>query len=152
MKTYLVARREELKKRQNKGFTLMEMLIVVAIIAVLIAIAIPVFTSQLEKSRDAASVANMRSAYAEAQAAYLVEDDSNDNITFTRNGTSKAIETVKVGNLKIETAQANKWSDSAGDLPFTAPEDNGAESQKMKAITFTYDANGKITKAELSES
>lgn len=36
-------------KRIKTGFTLMEMLIVIAIIAVLIAIAIPVFSSQLEK-------------------------------------------------------------------------------------------------------
>ena len=40
-----------MKKNNNKGFTLMEMLIVVAIIAVLVAIAIPVFTNQLEKAR-----------------------------------------------------------------------------------------------------
>jgi type IV pilus assembly protein PilA len=45
MKDYLKLRKEELKKRGAKGFTLMEMLIVVAIIAVLIAIAIPIFTS-----------------------------------------------------------------------------------------------------------
>jgi type IV pilus assembly protein PilA len=51
MMKYLEVRREELRKRNDKGFTLMEMLIVVAIIAVLIAIAIPVFTNQLEKSR-----------------------------------------------------------------------------------------------------
>jgi len=43
----------------------MEMLIVVAIIAVLIAIAIPVFNNQLEKAREAVDAANLRSAYAE---------------------------------------------------------------------------------------
>ena len=37
-------------KRNRSGFTLMEMLIVIALIAVLIAIAIPVFASQLEKT------------------------------------------------------------------------------------------------------
>ncbi len=40
-------------KENKKGFTLAELLIVVAIIAVLVAISIPIFTSQLEKSRDA---------------------------------------------------------------------------------------------------
>ncbi|MFR8220346.1 MAG: type IV pilin protein [Blautia faecis] len=61
---------KELKKNK-KGFTLAELLIVVAIIAVLVAISIPIFTSQLEKSRDAVTIANLRSAYAEASAAAL---------------------------------------------------------------------------------
>lgn len=37
----------------------------------LVAIAIPVFTSQLEKSREATDISNIRSAYAEAMAEYL---------------------------------------------------------------------------------
>ena len=61
-------------KENKKGFTLAELLIVVAIIAVLVAISIPIFTSQLEKSRDAVDAANVRSAYAEASAAYLTGD------------------------------------------------------------------------------
>ncbi len=60
------------KKLQNKkGFTLAELLIVVAIIAVLTAIAIPVFAAQLEKSREATDMANLRAAYAEVVADYL---------------------------------------------------------------------------------
>ena len=43
----------------------MEMLIVIALIAVLIAIAIPVFAAQLEKSREATDLANVRAAYAQ---------------------------------------------------------------------------------------
>ena len=58
-------------KKNNKGFTLAELLIVVAIIAVLVAIAIPVFTSQLEKSREATDMSNVRAAYAEVMANYL---------------------------------------------------------------------------------
>ena len=51
-------------KISRKGFTLAELLIVVAIIALLVAVAIPVFGSQLEKSREAADLANVRAAYA----------------------------------------------------------------------------------------
>ena len=58
-------------KKNNKGFTLAELLIVVAIIAVLVAIAIPVFTTQLEKSKIATDKANVRSWYAEEVARYL---------------------------------------------------------------------------------
>lgn len=57
-----------LKKLTNKkGFTLMEMLIVVAIIAVLVAIAIPTFNGALTKAKEATDVANIRAAYAEYQ-------------------------------------------------------------------------------------
>ena len=59
------------KKLNKKGFTLMEMLIVVAIIAVLVAVAIPTFTSSLERSREAADLANVRSAYGKVSLAAL---------------------------------------------------------------------------------
>lgn len=63
-----------MRKNNKKGFTLAELLIVVAIIAVLTAIAIPVFTGQLEKARVATDQANVRSWYAEQIAAYLLDD------------------------------------------------------------------------------
>ena len=46
--------------RRNKGFTLAELLIIVAIIAILVGISIPIFTSQLEKTRRAVDKANAR--------------------------------------------------------------------------------------------
>lgn len=55
----------------SKGFTLAELLIVVAIIGVLVAISIPVFTSQLEKARETVDIDNMRSARGVLAAAYL---------------------------------------------------------------------------------
>lgn len=70
------------KMRENgkKGFTLAELLIVVAIIAVLVAISIPIFSAQLEKSREATDAANIRSAYAEVSADLLTDDSSNKSV------------------------------------------------------------------------
>ena len=50
------------KIQNKKGFTMAELLIVVAIIAVLVAIAIPIINSKLEKSREAYDIATMRQA------------------------------------------------------------------------------------------
>jgi len=55
------------KLRSKKGFTLAELLIVVAIIGVLAAIAIPTFGSAVTKAKQAADDANIRAAYAEHQ-------------------------------------------------------------------------------------
>ena len=56
---------KNLMKKSKKGFTLMEMLIVVAIIAILVVIAIPTFTNALNEAREAADLANIRAWYAE---------------------------------------------------------------------------------------
>lgn len=50
----------------------MEMLIVIAIVAVLISIAIPVLSSQLERSREAVDLANVRAAYAQVSTEALL--------------------------------------------------------------------------------
>jgi len=73
-------------QKNKKGFTFAELLIVVAIIGVLVAISIPIFTSQLEKSREATDLANLRSAYAAATAAYL-DDDTFTGGYFTTKST-----------------------------------------------------------------
>lgn len=49
-----------MKKKLYKGFTLAELLIVVAVIAVLVAISIPIFNKQIEKSREAHDIYTMR--------------------------------------------------------------------------------------------
>lgn len=54
-----------MKKNSKKGFTLAELLIVIAIIAILIAIMFPVFGAQIDKARAAADLANVRAKYSE---------------------------------------------------------------------------------------
>ncbi|MBR4799916.1 MAG: prepilin-type N-terminal cleavage/methylation domain-containing protein, partial [Clostridia bacterium] len=85
-----------MKKTNKKGFTLAELLIVVAIIAVLVAIAIPIFTSQLEKSKEATDLSNVRAAYAEAVAAYISEGETG---TYTVKLESNVSDCKTTGNV-----------------------------------------------------
>ena len=72
----------QLAQRKDKGFTLMELLIVIAIISVLVAIAIPVFTAQLDNAKDSADKANARALYALAQAEWMSTPNHNVTTTF----------------------------------------------------------------------
>ncbi len=89
--------------REKKGFTLAELLIVVAIIAVLVAIAIPVFSTQLERSREATDLANIRSAYAEVMVAALNNEPLTKTITKnqTQAGWVAANADAKIGETDI---------------------------------------------------
>ena len=73
-------------KNNKKGFTLAELLIVVAIIAVLTAVAIPIFNTQLEKSREETDIANLRAAKAAAVAHYMDPDNTADMYFDAANG------------------------------------------------------------------
>ena len=72
----------QLKKLITKrGFTLAELLIIIAIIAVLIAIAIPIFKKQLEKSRETVDIHTMRTVASAAQEFYYAGVHDKDSAT-----------------------------------------------------------------------
>ena len=106
------------KKNNKKGFTLAELLIVVAIIAVLVAIAIPIFTTQLEKSREATDQANVRSAYADVMANYLTNADKGYSMKVKARQTQpswqgpKGAITTQVDGSEKEISYAAKTSGS----------------------------------------
>jgi type IV pilus assembly protein PilA len=72
------------KKRDERGFTLIELMIVIAIIGILAAIAIPQFSAYRQRSYNSAAQADLRNA-ATAQEAYYVDfsgyvDDPMNNL------------------------------------------------------------------------
>lgn len=81
---------------RKQGFTLAELLIVVAIIGVLVAVSVPIFTAQRRKAVDAVNKANIRAAKSMALAAFY--DDETVYVE-SRNGTKMAYFIYKDGSL-----------------------------------------------------
>ncbi len=67
-------------KKNQKGFTLMEMLIVVAVIAILVAVAIPAMNAQMHKVKVRTDWANVRAYYAEIQTDYMLTGKENPKV------------------------------------------------------------------------
>lgn len=124
-------------KKDKKGFTLAELLIVVAIIAVLVAISIPIFTTQLEKSRDAVSVANLRAAYAEAAADVLTDT--------TKNPSSTAVTITK--KVELKGLKNDNFSGLGSELPFTVDSTLSAQDGTKGEVTVTFEfaTDGSVT-------
>ena len=100
-----------MKKILNeKGFTLMELMIVVAIIAVLAAIALPMISGAVEKARDAAEIADVRSV-AGSIAVYAANNDldgtnatdAGELVTYFTEGAGKD-SVPKTVTVKVDTA------------------------------------------------
>ena len=66
-------RKLQAKLNSKKGFTLVELLIVVAIIAILVAISIPMVNGSLNRARIATDQANERAARGAAVVEYLTD-------------------------------------------------------------------------------
>lgn len=89
--------------KNKKGFTLMEMLIVVAIIVILVAISIPTFSGSLDSAKEATDAANLRAAEAQAVAEVMLDGSSIDGYYYN----------IETG--KFQAAAPTAYGELAGD-------------------------------------
>ena len=58
-----------MKKNNKKGFTIVELVIVIAVIAILAAVLIPTFTGVTERAKESAAMQNARNAWTDYMSA-----------------------------------------------------------------------------------
>ena len=134
-----------LKKFTNKkGFTLMEMLIVVAIIAVLIAIAIPTFNSALNKSKAATDLANIRSGYAAAQLEAMTKTHAAETkYWLMSDGSVKEGTTAPTGAYETKGSSENADTSATVGGRFTVG--TGVTWGAKKTISYTVNTDSEVT-------
>ena len=101
------------KKLNKKGFTLAELLVVIAIIAVLVAIALPIFTGSLNNARKATCEANLRSLRAAATVSIL-EDGIAGDATYGWTATANIEKNGTIGTITIAPATSSSKEIAAG--------------------------------------
>lgn len=74
------------KKLNRKGFTLAELLVVVAILGILVAISVPLFSSRIEAAKTSTDQANVRAAKAAAAAVLLSDQETKTMYYDAENG------------------------------------------------------------------
>lgn len=105
--------------RKNKGFSLIEMLIIVAMIAALIAIAYPYFRGVMEKNKENADIAAMHSAEALLETAY------NTRLI------------IENGSATEATATNPLYYDPSGKLTWTRPAPYGQGTDGNQGVTWS---------------
>lgn len=105
---------------------------------VLVAISIPIFTTQLEKSRDAVTMANVRAAYAEASAAKLTEANGGTGVTYNDDGT------VTVTGVVVKGQDGTGAAFKGTELPFSVDDTLAAALDKGSSVDvkFSWTAAG----------
>lgn len=152
------------KEKKNKGFTLVELIIVVAILAILVGLLAPQYTKYVERSRQAADASNLDNIVtaikvATADGAYdidaktytiiIAEDGTTINTGVTESGATplsdssqlyKALAEYAGSDWKSTTLKSSKWKLLTGE---TAP--TGAPNKPYVAATCKVEEDGAVT-------
>ena len=119
------------RKRDEKGFTLIELMIVIAIIGILAAIAIPQFAAYRERAYSSALKSDAHS-YANAQEAYFADNDIYCTTIATLEQATYGAQVSANTTVGMVTATATEFNMTFADAVHT----------NVTTVTYDSDAGG----------
>ncbi len=140
------------RRQSDDGFTLIELMVVVLIIAILIAIAVPTFLGARERAQDRAVQSNLRNALTASKVIYADDGDYSGVSVATLGAVEPAIAFV-AGNAPSTDAGEVSAAVSGGDLVVTLAalsdagdcfyiQDNIGDTVASAGTTFAVRAQG----------
>ena len=96
-------------QNRNKGFTLIELIIVVSILAVLVGLLAPAYSKYIERSRESVDLANVRSAYDELMIEAATENQTTTKVVPLKQKIAgwQSMNTVSIGGISHTNGEAD---------------------------------------------
>ena len=116
--------------KSKKGFTLVELMIVVVIMAILVAVAVPIYSAVTANARKKTCIGNQRNIISQINnsvmsdpAILLLDAEENATITIATNANGDGVETVTDGGVFAEGKFESMFNES--NRPY-CPEKSGS--------------------------
>ena len=138
-----------MKKSNKKGFTLVELIVVIAIMAILAAVLVPTVTSKIRDANESAADSSCSALANSIQADVMSALAASDNTCAGQNCTVKVTPASGSTAAKVETTSVVDAYGEGKDIEISNDTTNGVIKIKHKNYDwyYTVNAEAKVTKA-----